>query len=192
MCFRLIAEKGSVKVFGDDKLAFKGQWVQFECQAAGWYPQPTLQWQVYDRKVNIYIVITLIFISKEVILRKLKIKTLFLLIPSHQIVNIPLSQQSINNTNSLSPCLGIGVEVSQGEYSISSEESGKSLFTVTSSLNVTAAKSSHVDCLAAVSALPTPMKSSVRLTVGEGTPPSCFALNNICMRAGKCKERNFC
>ncbi|XP_041797305.1 immunoglobulin superfamily member 5 [Chelmon rostratus] len=100
-----VQEKGSVKVFGDDKLAFKGQWVQFECQAAGWYPQPTLQWQVYDRKV------------------------------------------------------------SQGEYSISSEESGKSLFTVTSSLNVTAAKSSHVDCLAAVSALPTPMKSSVRLTV---------------------------
>lgn len=48
----MIAEKGSVKVFGDDKLAFKGQSVLFECQAAGWYPQPTLQWQVNDKKVR--------------------------------------------------------------------------------------------------------------------------------------------
>ncbi|XP_076590597.1 immunoglobulin superfamily member 5 [Chaetodon auriga] len=100
-----VQEKGTVKVFGDDKLAFQGQWVQFECQAAGWYPQPTLQWQVYDRKV------------------------------------------------------------SQGEYSITSEESGKDLFIVTSSLNITATKSSRVDCLASVSALPTPLKSSVQLTV---------------------------
>ncbi|XP_044057631.1 immunoglobulin superfamily member 5 isoform X2 [Siniperca chuatsi] len=99
-----VQEKGSVKVFGDDKLAFKGQSVLFECQAAGWFPQPILQWQVNDKKV------------------------------------------------------------SQGEYNISSE-SRKSLFTVTSNLSVTAAKSSHVDCLASVSALPTPLKSSVRLTV---------------------------
>lgn len=88
---------------------------------------------------------------------------------------IPISKQNINNTNSLSP--GTGVEVSQGEYNISSEESGKSLFTVTSNLSVTAAKSSHVDCLASVSALPTPLRSSVRLTVGERT--SCFTLKNM-------------
>ncbi|XP_068564439.1 immunoglobulin superfamily member 5 isoform X2 [Cebidichthys violaceus] len=100
-----VQEKGSVKVVGDDKLSFKGQSVLFECQAAGWYPPPTLQWQVNDKKVN------------------------------------------------------------QGEYNISSEESGKSLFTVTSNLSVTAVKSSHVACLASVSALPTPLKSSVRLIV---------------------------
>ncbi|XP_035860501.1 immunoglobulin superfamily member 5 isoform X2 [Sander lucioperca] len=100
-----VQEKGSVRVIGEDKLAFKGQSVLFECQAAGWYPQPTLQWQVNDKKV------------------------------------------------------------SQGEYNISSEESGKSLFNVTSNLSFTAAKSSNVDCLASVSALPTPLKSSVRLTV---------------------------
>ncbi|XP_029302709.1 immunoglobulin superfamily member 5 [Cottoperca gobio] len=100
-----VQEKGSVKVVGDDKLAFKGKSVRFECQAAGWYPKPTLQWHLNDKMV------------------------------------------------------------SQGEYNISSEESGKSLFTVTSNLSVTAAKSSHVDCLASVSALPTPLKSRVRLTV---------------------------
>lgn len=63
--------------------------------------------------------------------------------------------------------LGDGVEVNQGDYNITSEESEKSFFTVISNLSVTAAKSSNVDCLASVSALPTPLKSSVRLTVGE-------------------------
>ncbi|XP_071328078.1 immunoglobulin superfamily member 5 isoform X2 [Trachinotus anak] len=100
-----VQEKGSVKVLGDNKLAFKGQSVLFECQAVGWYPEPSLQWTVDD------------------------------------------------------------IKVSQGEYNISSEESGKSLFTVSSNLSVTAAKSSNVDCLASVSALPTPLKSHVRLTV---------------------------
>lgn len=61
--------------------------------------------------------------------------------------------------------------MSQSEYNISSEETGRSLFTVTSNLRVTAVKSSHVDCLASVSALPTPLSSSVRLTVGETTQP---------------------
>uniref|UniRef100_UPI0037E86083 immunoglobulin superfamily member 5 n=1 Tax=Semicossyphus pulcher TaxID=241346 RepID=UPI0037E86083 len=56
-------------------------------------------------------------------------------------------------------------KVSQGKYNISSEESGKSHFTVNSNLSMTAAKSSYVNCLASVSALPTPLKSSVRLTV---------------------------
>ncbi|KAE8295485.1 hypothetical protein D5F01_LYC06417 [Larimichthys crocea] len=100
-----VQEKGSVKVSGNDMLVFQWQSVQFECLAEGWYPQPTLQWQVNDKKV------------------------------------------------------------SKSEYNISSEETGKSLFTVTSNLSVKAVKSSRVDCLASVSALPTPLKSSVRLTV---------------------------
>nr|XP_029134967.1 immunoglobulin superfamily member 5-like isoform X2 [Labrus bergylta] len=99
-----VQEKGSVKVSGD-KLAFMGQLALFECHAEGWYPQPTLQWWVNDKKV------------------------------------------------------------SQAEYNISSEESGRSLFTVNSNLSVTAAKSSYVDCLASVSALPTPLRSRIRLTV---------------------------
>lgn len=57
------------------------------------------------------------------------------------------------------------MEVSQSEYNITSEELGKSLFTVSSNLSVMAAKSSHVDCLASVSALPQPLTSSIRLTV---------------------------
>ncbi|XP_047449188.1 immunoglobulin superfamily member 5 isoform X3 [Mugil cephalus] len=100
-----VQEKGNVEVAGDDKLAFKGYSVLFECKAAGWYPKPSLQWQVDGR------------------------------------------------------------EVSQSEYSAISEESGKSLFTVTSKINVTAAKSSDVECLASVSALSEPLKSRVRLTV---------------------------
>ncbi|XP_034461251.1 immunoglobulin superfamily member 5 isoform X3 [Hippoglossus hippoglossus] len=100
-----VQEKGIVKVSGDDKLAFKGKSVIFECRAAGWYPEPSLYWQVNDKKV------------------------------------------------------------SQAEYNISSEESGKSLFTVSSNLSVMAAKSSEVDCLVSVSALTTPLKSGVRLTV---------------------------
>ena len=50
----LIAEKGSVKVVGEDRLAFKGQSVLFECQAPGWFPQPTLQWLVNGKKVSTY------------------------------------------------------------------------------------------------------------------------------------------
>ncbi|KAM9801352.1 immunoglobulin superfamily member 5-like [Neosynchiropus ocellatus] len=56
-------------------------------------------------------------------------------------------------------------KVSQSDYNISSEETGKSLFMVTSNLSVTAVKSSHVDCLVSVSALPMPLSSSVRLVV---------------------------
>lgn len=54
MYFLSIAEKGSVKVFGHDKLAFKGDTVLFECQASGWFPKPTLQWQVDNEVVNIH------------------------------------------------------------------------------------------------------------------------------------------
>ncbi|KAM6987362.1 uncharacterized protein igsf5b isoform 2-T3 [Tautogolabrus adspersus] len=99
-----VQEKGSVKVSGD-KLAFMGHLALFECHAEEWYPQPTLQWWMNDKKV------------------------------------------------------------SQAEYNISSEESGRGLFTVNSNLSVSAVKSSYVDCLASVSALPTPLRSSIRLTV---------------------------
>ncbi|XP_072248843.1 immunoglobulin superfamily member 5 isoform X1 [Leuresthes tenuis] len=100
-----VQEKGSVTVFGDNRLAFKGQSVLFQCQAAGWYPHPIVQWQVDHRKV------------------------------------------------------------SQNEYNVSTEDMEKSLFTVTSNLSIMAAKSSRVDCLASVSALKTPLKSSINLTV---------------------------
>ncbi|XP_074535649.1 immunoglobulin superfamily member 5 [Halichoeres trimaculatus] len=46
-----VQEKGSVKVFGD-KLAFKGQLVLFECHAVGWFPKPTLQWQVNNKEIS--------------------------------------------------------------------------------------------------------------------------------------------
>lgn len=73
------------------------------------------------------------------------------------------------------------MEVNQGEYNISSEESRNNLFTVTSNLSLTAAKSSDVACLASVSALPMPLRSSVRLTVGESEP--CMTINNTLTQA---------
>ncbi|XP_027855567.1 immunoglobulin superfamily member 5 isoform X2 [Xiphophorus couchianus] len=48
-----VQEKGNVKVFGENRLAFKGELVLFQCQAAGWYPEPTLQWQVSRDEYNI-------------------------------------------------------------------------------------------------------------------------------------------
>ncbi|XP_029028222.1 immunoglobulin superfamily member 5 isoform X2 [Betta splendens] len=100
-----VQEKGSVEISGGDKVAFKGQSVEFECEATGWFPEPTLQWQVNDK------------------------------------------------------------EVSGGHYNASSAASRPSFFTVTSGLSVTAARSALVGCLASVSALPSPLRSSVRLTV---------------------------
>lgn len=47
-----VQEKGSVKVLGNDKLAFQGHSVLFECQAAGWYPKPALRWRVGDTEVS--------------------------------------------------------------------------------------------------------------------------------------------
>ncbi|KAM8905629.1 immunoglobulin superfamily member 5 isoform 1-T6 [Spinachia spinachia] len=99
-----VQEKGSVKVVWPNKLAFEGDSVLFECRAAGWYPTPTVQWQVTDKMVN------------------------------------------------------------DSKYNSSSEKSG-TLFTVTSNLNVMATRSSDVSCLASVSALLAPLKSSVRLIV---------------------------
>ncbi|KAM9734022.1 immunoglobulin superfamily member 5 isoform 1-T1 [Menidia menidia] len=100
-----VQEKGTVKVFGENKLAFKGQSVLFQCQAAGWHPQPTVQWQVDN------------------------------------------------------------IQVSQTEHNFITEELGKDLFSVISNFSITAAKSSTVACLASVSALKTPLKSSIKLTV---------------------------
>ncbi|XP_038817115.1 immunoglobulin superfamily member 5-like [Salvelinus namaycush] len=60
-----------------------------------------------------------------------------------------------------------GREVDQGQYNISTEGpvDVDGLYNLTSNLSVQAAESSHVECLASVSALPTPQASSVRLTV---------------------------
>ncbi|KAM4742712.1 immunoglobulin superfamily member 5-like [Anableps anableps] len=99
-----VQEKGNVRVFGENRLAFKGELVLFQCQAAGWFPTPTLQWQVHDKKV------------------------------------------------------------SQDEYNISTEEK-ENLFTVSSNLSIPAGRSSVVGCLVSVSALKTPLESSVSLTV---------------------------
>lgn len=41
-----------MKISGDDRLAFKGQSVLYECQAAGWFPEPTMQWRVNDKQVT--------------------------------------------------------------------------------------------------------------------------------------------
>ncbi|XP_011606563.2 immunoglobulin superfamily member 5 isoform X1 [Takifugu rubripes] len=100
-----VQEKGRVQIFGEDKLAFRGHSVLFECKAAGWYPQPQIQWQVK------------------------------------------------------------GKQVSQSDYNVTAGEAVNSVFTVTSSLLLTATMTSRVDCLASVSALSQPLKSSVSLTV---------------------------
>ncbi|XP_028321010.1 immunoglobulin superfamily member 5 isoform X2 [Gouania willdenowi] len=100
-----VQEKGSVKVLGEEKLAFKGQTILFQCEGTGWYPQPTVQWQVNNKTVI------------------------------------------------------------QGDFNTSSEELVNNLFSVNSNFSVRAAVSSHVDCLASVSALSTPLRSSTRLLV---------------------------
>ncbi|XP_017275516.1 immunoglobulin superfamily member 5 [Kryptolebias marmoratus] len=100
-----VQEKGIVTVLGGDRLAFKNDSVLFQCRAAGWFPEPALQWQLNGKKV------------------------------------------------------------SPAEYSISAAAMEKSLFTVSSNYSVTAKSRSQVDCLASVSALNTPLKSSVHLTV---------------------------
>nr|XP_040045162.1 immunoglobulin superfamily member 5 isoform X2 [Gasterosteus aculeatus aculeatus] len=45
-----VQETGSVKVVLDNRLALKDSWVQFECLTAGWYPAPTVQWQVKEKE----------------------------------------------------------------------------------------------------------------------------------------------
>ncbi|XP_077421668.1 immunoglobulin superfamily member 5 isoform X2 [Vanacampus margaritifer] len=100
-----VQERGTVNVFEDNVVALKGQLVQFKCDAVGWYPEPSLDWEVNGKKL------------------------------------------------------------SQSEYNLISEETGKSLFTVSSNLSMTATKSSRVDCLASVSALPMPLMGGIRLTV---------------------------
>lgn len=47
-----VQEKGSVRISGESRMALKGHSVEFECQAAGWSPQPTLHWRLNGREVN--------------------------------------------------------------------------------------------------------------------------------------------
>lgn len=61
------------------------------------------------------------------------------------------------------------VQVKQDDYNISAGPPDSGLFSVSSSLVLTAETSSHVDCLASVSALAQPLRASVGLTVGETT-----------------------
>lgn len=48
----MISETGTVTVLGGNAIALKGQLVQFECDAVGWYPEPSLHWEVNGKKVN--------------------------------------------------------------------------------------------------------------------------------------------
>ncbi|XP_016887329.1 immunoglobulin superfamily member 5 isoform X3 [Cynoglossus semilaevis] len=71
-------------------------------------------------------------------------------------------------------------EVIQSESNVSSEESESGrLFTVSSRLVVAAVRSSRVSCLAAVSAMSTPVKSSVRLTVGPSGPEDMWFSRSV-------------
>ncbi|XP_071375018.1 immunoglobulin superfamily member 5 [Centroberyx affinis] len=47
-----VQEKGSVRLFGGNRTVLRGQWVLFQCQAAGWYPQPSLGWLVNGKEVG--------------------------------------------------------------------------------------------------------------------------------------------
>ncbi|KAJ0064033.1 hypothetical protein NL108_017473 [Boleophthalmus pectinirostris] len=47
-----VQEKGKVRILGQSRMAFKDQTVEFECQAAGWSPLPTLHWNLNGRQVN--------------------------------------------------------------------------------------------------------------------------------------------
>lgn len=47
-----VQEKGRARISGESRLALKGHSVEFECQAAGWFPQPTLHWRLNGREVS--------------------------------------------------------------------------------------------------------------------------------------------
>lgn len=47
-----VQEKGSVRISGASRMALKGHSVEFECQAAGWSPQPTLHWRLNGKEVS--------------------------------------------------------------------------------------------------------------------------------------------
>lgn len=47
-----VQEKGSVRISGESRMALKGHSVEFECQAVGWSPQPTLRWRINNREVS--------------------------------------------------------------------------------------------------------------------------------------------
>ncbi|XP_019903123.1 immunoglobulin superfamily member 5 isoform X1 [Esox lucius] len=77
-----------------------------------------------------------------------------------------------------------GREVDQGQYSISTEQpfDVDGFYNLHSNLSIQAAVSCHVECLATVSALPTPQASSVRLTVVAEVENVCN--NSIALIAG--------
>lgn len=131
----MFAEKGHVKILGEDRLAFKGQPAVFECQAAGWYPKPALWWQV--NKVR-----------------------------SHSEASAVPHVKNIRAK--LTPSLlCFCVEAKQDVFNVSAGAEANGVFSVTSSLLLTADTTSRVDCLAFVSALAQPLRASVGLTVGE-------------------------
>ncbi|XP_061682765.1 SH3 domain-binding glutamic acid-rich protein isoform X2 [Syngnathoides biaculeatus] len=47
-----VQEKGTVNIFGGSTIALKGDLVRFECSAEGWYPEPSLQWEVHGKKLS--------------------------------------------------------------------------------------------------------------------------------------------
>lgn len=47
-----VQEKGTVRISGESRLALKGRSVEFECQASGWSPRPTLHWRLNSREVS--------------------------------------------------------------------------------------------------------------------------------------------
>ncbi|XP_067102971.1 immunoglobulin superfamily member 5 [Osmerus mordax] len=101
----IVQEPGTMGITGGNVSAVRGQRVVFECQATGWYPEPSLTWQVNSRKVD------------------------------------------------------------EGQYNVSAGVAAEGLYNRTSVLSMQALETSHVECLASVSALPAPLASRVRLTV---------------------------
>ncbi|XP_011481168.1 immunoglobulin superfamily member 5 isoform X2 [Oryzias latipes] len=129
--FLFVQEKGNVIIQGDSRLAYIDSLVWFQCRAAGWFPQPFVEWRVDGKKVK---------------------------------------------------------QKQHSESSWSSVEMVGSLFTVTTNLTVKAVKSTRVDCLASVSALPAPLKSSVNLTVvaevlGEAADRTDLMILSACLAA---------
>ncbi|XP_055082043.1 immunoglobulin superfamily member 5 isoform X2 [Periophthalmus magnuspinnatus] len=52
MAHLYVQEKGRVRILGQSRMALKEQSVEFECQAAGWSPLPTLHWKLNNRQVS--------------------------------------------------------------------------------------------------------------------------------------------
>lgn len=83
----LIAETGSVKVVWDNRLALKDSWVQFECLTAGWYPAPTVQWQVKEKEVSAHILLTMTIFRTEELMFYYKTLIKLKVYPPYIVVN---------------------------------------------------------------------------------------------------------